>query len=290
MNGIITKEDIKIEEMIFEIRGKQVMLDSDLAKLYECKNGTKDINKAVNRNLDRFPEDFYFKLNDMEYEEILRFQIGTSNDKKTHYHGGVRYLPHVFTEEGVAMLSSILRTEIATKVSVNIMRAFVIMRKYISDNLLEQNHYKNMLLRHDEEIKILQNTFSKFDTFSNEIFFEGQIWDAHSLLLDIFNTSKKSIVIIDNYISKELLDVLSKTNKDITVYTKNIDKNLISKYQSQYSNLKVKINSSFHDRFIIIDDRVLYHCGASFKDLGKKCFGINKIDSINMINDIKSRL
>lgn len=290
MNGIITKEDIKIEEMIFEIRGKQVMLDSDLAKLYECKNGTKDINKAVNRNLDRFPEDFYFKLNDMEYEEILRFQIGTSNDKKTHYHGGVRYLPHVFTEEGVAMLSSILRTEIATKVSVNIMRAFVIMRKYISDNLLEQNHYKNMLLRHDEEIKILQNTFSKFDTFSNEIFFEWQIWDAHSLLLDIFNTSKKSIVIIDNYISKELLDVLSKTNKDITVYTKNIDKNLISKYQSQYSNLKVKINSSFHDRFIIIDDRVLYHCGASFKDLGKKCFGINKIDSINMINDIKSRL
>ena len=124
----------------------------------------------------------------------------------------------------------------------------------------------------------------------NTIFFEGQIWDAHSLLLDIFNTSKKSIVIIDNYISKELLDVLCKTNKQITVYTKNIEKNIINKYQSQYSNLIVKINTTFHDRFIIIDDNTLYHCGASFKDLGKKCFAISKIDNEIILTDLKNKL
>jgi len=147
-----------------------------------------------------------------------------------------------------------------------------------------------MVLNHDERIKILENTFSKFETFSNELFFEGQIYDAYSLLLDIFNTSKKSIAIIDNYISKELLDVLCKTNKQIIVYTKNIDKNLINKYQSQYNNLTIKINNTFHDRFIIIDDTTLYHCGASFKDLGKKCFAINKIDNLEMIKDIKRHL
>ena len=164
------------------------------------------------------------------------------------------------------------------------------MRRYISNNLLEQTHYKNMLLEHDERISLLENTFSKFDTFSNELFFDGQIYDAHSLLLDIFNTSKQSIVIIDNYISKELLDVLCKTNKQVVVYTKNIDNSLINKYQSQYKNLTIKINNSFHDRFIIIDDTHLYHCGASFKDLGKKCFAINKIDNIDMLKDLKSKL
>ena len=170
------------------------------------------------------------------------------------------------------------------------MRAFVTMRKYISDNLLEQKYINTMVLKHDEEIKLLQGAFSKFDAISNELFFEGQIYDAYSLLLDIFSSSLESIIIIDNYISKELLDVLSRTNKMITVYTKNMDNTLIKKYQSQYNNLTIKINNSFHDRFIIIDDKVLYHCGTSFKDLGKKCFAINKIDNIEMINDIKNKL
>ena len=147
-----------------------------------------------------------------------------------------------------------------------------------------------MVLDHNDRIKILEDTFSKFDTFSNEIFFEGQIYDAYSLLLDIFNNSKKSIIIIDNYVSKELLDVLSKTNKDLTIYSKNMDNVLINKYQSQYNNITIKNNDSFHDRFIIIDDIILYHCGASFKDLGKKCFGINRINNIDMIKDIKSKL
>ena len=170
------------------------------------------------------------------------------------------------------------------------MNAFVTMRKYISNNLLEQRYINNMVFEHDERVSLLEDTFSKFDTFSNEIFFEGQIYDAYSLLLDIFNTSNKNIIIIDNYISKSLLDILSKTNKKITIYTKNIDNNLINKYNSQYHNVKVLINNSFHDRFIIIDNKILYHSGASFKDLGKKCFAINKINNIDMVNDLINKL
>ena len=290
MNEITVKDNIKIENMIFEVRGKQVMLDSDLAKLYRCTNGTKDINKSVNRNIERFPKDFYFQLTKDEYERILKFQNGTSSYKENRTHGGIRKLPFVFTEQGVAMLSSVLKTEIASQISVSIMRAFVKMKKYISNNLLTLNNHSNMLIDHEERIKIIERTFSKFDTFSNELFFEGQIYDAHSLLLDIFSTSNKSIVIIDNYISKELLDVLSKTDKQVIIHTKNIDNNLINKYQSQYNNITIKINKSFHDRFIIIDNTILYHCGASFKDLGKKCFAISKIDNIEMIKDINSRL
>ena len=285
MNELIVKEDIKIENMIYEVRGKQVMLDSDLAKLYECKNGTKDINKAAKRNISRFPEDFYFQLTRTEVQN-LRFQNGTSSHNKENYHGGNRYLPYVFTEQGIAMLSSVLKTPVAEKVSINIMRAFVTMRKYISSNLLEQKYVNNMVFELDERVSLLEDTFSKFDTFSNEIFFEGQIYDAYSLLLDIFNTSNKNIIIIDNYISKSLLDVLSKTNKKIPIYTKNIDNNLINKYNNQYHNVTIKINNSFHDRFIIIDNKVLYHCGASFKDLGKKCFAINKIDDKEILYSI----
>ena len=188
------------------------------------------------------------------------------------------------------MLAGLLKSDVAASASIRIVDTFIAMRKYISDNLLEESHYKNMLLDHDERIKVLESAFSKFDTISNELFFEGQIYDAYSLLLDIFSSSLESIIIIDNYISKELLDVLSRTNKMITVYTKNMDNTLIKKYQSQYNNLTIKINNSFHDRFIIIDDKVLYHCGTSFKDLGKKCFAINKIDNIEMINDIKNKL
>lgn len=141
MNEIEVKENIKIEDMIYEIRGKQVMLDSDLAKLYRCTNGTKDINKAVNRNKEKFPNDFCFQLNKDEYEELLRFQNGTLKTNRGEHR---KYLPHVFTEEGVAMLSSVLKTEIASKTSVTIMRAFVSMRKYMSSTLLEQKHINNM--------------------------------------------------------------------------------------------------------------------------------------------------
>ena len=161
MNEIITKENIKIEDMIYEIRGKQVMLDRDLGILYKCTNGTKDINKAVSRNIDKFPEDFCFQITKEEYEEILRFQNGTSSYEVKKHHGGIRYLPHVFTEEGVAMLSSVLKTEVASKVSVNIMRAFVVMRKYISNDILTLNNHSNMLIDHEERIKNFRKHFLK---------------------------------------------------------------------------------------------------------------------------------
>ena len=271
--------------MIYEIRGQQVMLDSDLAKLYQCKNGTKEINQAVKNNPNKFPKRFSWKLTD---EEIKIFLVANC-DQKIETRGGRYKNPRVFTEQGVAMLATILKSKVAVKVSIEIMDAFVAMRKYISNNLIEQRFINNMVLEHDERLALLENTFSGFKTFSNELFFEGQIYDAYSLLLDIFNTSKESIIIIDNYISKELLDIVCKTNKEIIIYTKNIDNILINKYQSQYNNLTIKTNNSFHDRFIIIDKQILYHCGASFKDLGKKCFAINKIDNKEWTNEILQR-
>jgi len=156
----------------------------------------------------------------------------------------------------------------------------------IEDMIYEVRGKKVML---DSDVAI-QASFKIVDTFSNEIFFEGQIYDAHSLLLDIFNSSKNGIVIVDNYISKELLHVLSKTSRNITIYTKNVDNNLVDKYQIQYNNLIIKINNSFHDRFLIIDNKYLYHCGASFKDLGKKCFAINKIDNDSILKNLLKRL
>ena len=282
MNELEIKDNTKIEDMIYEIRGKQVMLDSDLAKLYGCKNGTKEINQAVKNNLDKFPERFSWKLTDDEAQDFLVKNF----DQKIETRGGRYKNPRVFTEQGVAMLATVLKSKVATQTSISIMDAFVSMKKYISSNLLEQKYINNMVFKLDERLTLLESTFSNFKTFSNEIFFEGQIYDAHSLLLDIFNTSNKTITIIDNYISKELLDVLSKTTKKIIVYTKNIDKNLIDKYQAQYNNLSIKINNSFHDRFIIIDNKYLYHCGASFKDLGKKCFAITKAENKHILEEL----
>lgn len=278
MNEIIVKDDIKIENMIYEIRGKQVMLDSDLAKLYQVE--TKRINEAVKNNIEKFPERFCFRITENEFN-ILKSKFSTSKGR-----GGSRKGHSVFTEQGIAMLATILKSKVATRVSIAIMDAFIVMRKFISSNLLEQKYVNNMVFELDERVSLLENTFSKFDTFSNEIFFEGQIYDAYSLLIDIFNTSKESIIIIDNYISKELLDILSKTERKVTIYTKVIDNNLINKYNSQYHNVTIKINNSFHDRFIIIDNKVLYHCGASFKDLGKKCFAITKIDDKEILCNI----
>ncbi len=281
MNEIIEKET-KVENMIYEIRGKQVMLDSDLAKLYNCKNGTKTINLAVKRNIERFPEDFYFQLTKEEFTN-LKFQNETSS---LNNYGGIRKLPYVFTEQGVAMLSSVLRTDIASKVSINIMRAFIEVKKYISNNLIEQKYINELVLKDNKRIDLLEQTFNNFKEKNNHIFFEGQIYDAYSLLMDILNKSKKEIIIIDNYAGKELLDILKDINKNIIIISKNITEELIKKYRKQYKNIKFISNNSFHDRFIIIDKKELYHCGSSFKDLGKKCFAINKIEDKDYLNRI----
>ncbi len=284
MNNITLTNQINIEDLIYEIRGKQVMLDSDLAKLYNCTNGTKEINQAVKRNIEKFPEDFYFMLTEQEYTN-LKSQFVTSS---LNSYGGRRNTPHVFTELGVAMLSSVLKTEIANKVSVNIIRAFVNMRKYIKTNLIEQTYINNLVLEHDTKInKILD----KLDnTVKNHIFFKGQIYDAYSLLLDIINKSKQEIIIIDNYADKKLLDILTKTNKQITLYTKNTNEELIKKYQTQYNNLTIIKKDNLHDRFIIIDKKILYHSGASFKDLGKNCFAINEVEDKTILENLLTYL
>ncbi len=276
---IAKNEILNIESKIYIVRGKEVMLDSDLAELYECSNGTKSINLAVNRHPNRFPEKFMFQLTKEECTYILRFQNETANISSKS-----RSLPYAFTEQGVAMLASVLKTKVAEEISIRIMDAFVKMRKYISGSLLNNE----MLINHENRILRLENTFNKLEEKQkiNTIFFEGQIYDAYSLLIDILNKAKKEIIIIDNYASKELLDILKDINKKITIVSSNINEALKKKYEKQYSNITFINNNTFHDRFIIIDNNKLYTCGASFKDLGKKCFAINEMNSQKLIEDI----
>ena len=276
----------EIKKLIYNIRGKEVMLDSDLARLYHCKNGTKDINKSVKRNLDRFPSDFYFQLTDEEYN-FLKFQSGTSNILGR---GGVRKLPYVFTEQGVAMLATILRTEIASQMSVNIMRAFVAMRHYIGNNDFRLSNVETKLIEHDLEIKLLEETFDKFEEKKkiNEIYFNGQIYDAYSKILDIFNESKNNIIIIDTYADNKLLDIIKqlKVNAILITTNKYINNEIISRYNRQYSNLKVIYDNTFHDRYFILDKDIVYHSGTSINRIGYKTFSINIIND----QDIKESL
>lgn len=276
-----------IERKIYNIRGVEVMLDSDLAEQYQCANGTKSINLAVKRNKDRFPSDFYFQLNKEEYNQICGFNLKLQNNK-------IRSLPYVFTEQGVAMLATIIRTDVAAKVSIDIMRAFVRMRHYIKYN--EQLLPRKYLLledKVDENTKRIDELFDKFNPkviTKNSIFFQNDIYDAYSVLIEIFDIAKEEIIIIDNYIGKVLLDDLRNIDKNIIIISSNINDNLRNKYLKQYNNVLFINNDSYHDRFIIIDRERVFHCGASFKDLGKKCFAINeienKIENDKLINDV----
>ena len=267
MSQIVEVENLNIEGMIYEIRGKQVMFDSDLARLYECKNGTKTINQAVKRHINKFPERYMFQLTKSEYDN-LKSQVGTSS---LNNYGGVRKMPYVFTEQGVAMLATILKTPVADTVSMRIIDAFVYMKKYLSFE------YKNsIILNHENRILKLEESFDKLNEKQkiNTIFYEGQIYDAYSLLIDILSTAKKEIMIIGNYAGKELLDILKEININIKIVSSNIDNMLKKKYESQYSNVSFINNNTFHDRFLIIDRKILYNSGSSFKDLGKNCFYI----------------
>ena len=238
----------------------------------------------MKRNIERFPEDFYFQLSKSE-TNYLWFQSGTANKMS-------RVLPYVFTEQGVAMLSSVLHTNIANITSINIMRAFVSMKKYISVSLIEQKFYNKRIIKHDNDIKLLQESFNKLSNkeSSNHIFFEGQIYDAYSLMKDILNTSKDCILIIDTYIDKNLLDILSKIKKNITIITNKYNNEDYNIYNKQYKNIQLIISNLFHDRFIIIDNKVLYHSGSSFKDLGKKCFAITKLDDKEILSQLLKKI
>ena len=281
MSEIINQKHI--ENMIYEIRGKQVMLDSDLAKLYGTE--TKRINEAVRNNPEKFPERFSWKISKEESQSFL-VEI-FDQKKKIETRGGKYSNPRVFTEQGVAMLATILHTKVATQVSIAIMDAFVSMKKYISSNLLEQKYINNQVLKNTEDIKLLQESFQKFEEkkLSNEIFYDGQIYDAYSKIIDIMNSAKQTLVIIDSYADKSTLDMISKVSVPTTLIVKpngllkEID---MQKYQSQYHNLRVIYDSSFHDRFFLIDNSILYHCGTSLNHAGSKTFAINKIND----NDI----
>ena len=282
MNDIVLN-DKKIENLIYEIRGKQVMLDSDLAKLYQVE--TKRINEAVSRNAEKFPERFSFVLNDFDLK-ILRSQFATSN---INARGGRRYSIRVFTEQGVAMLATILKSKIATSVSIVIMDAFVAMRKYISKDLIEQKYINDMVLKHDSQIIALEKSFNKLEEKKkiNEIYFDGQIYDAYSKIQEIFKKAKKELIIIDSYADNTILDIIKRLKVDVTIITKPnnlLARQDISKYNKQYKNLKVKFDSIFHDRYFILDKKTIYHCGASINRIGYKTFSINLISDDEVCN------
>ena len=272
MEDIIEKDEIIVEDMIYEIRGVQVMLDSDLAKLYQVE--TKRINEAVKNNPEKFPIRFSFILDDSEKEDLWsKFSTANISSKS-------RSNPRVFTEQGIYMLATILKSKVATNVSIAIMDTFVKMRHYINYNKAFLPH-RVLLLEDkvDDNTKRINELFDNFDCddiAKNHIFFEGEFYDAYSLLLDILDRAEDEIIIIDNYASKELLDILKNIDKKIIIVSKNIDDTLKEKYESQYSNITFINDDSFHDRFIILDRKLFYTCGASFKDLGKKSFAINE--------------
>ena len=284
IQNVNSNEEIK--NLIYTIRGKQVMLDSDVAKLYNCE--TKYLNRVVKRNIERFPEEFCFQLKESEFQN-LRCQFVTSSFNQSY--GGRRYLPYVFTEQGIAMLSALLKSDVAVKVSVNIMKAFIEMRKFIYSNgqvfeRLTTMEYK--LLEHDKKFDQIFNQLQHEENIKQKIFFQGPIWDSYSLIVDIIKKANKKITIIDNYIDDSILKMLTKKNNGVEVViltsdNSNISKIDIQKFNKEYPILKVAKTNKFHDRFIIIDNKELYHCGASIKDLGKKCFAINKIEDESII-------
>ncbi|MEI9475499.1 MAG: ORF6N domain-containing protein [Deltaproteobacteria bacterium] len=292
-NAIIKKEDI--QSRIYTIRNVQIMLDSDLAELYGVE--VKRLNEQVKRNIERFPQEFSFQLT-AEENNALRSQFVTSNGKTnlksqfaTSSWGGRRTAPYAFTEQGVAMLSAVLHSDTAIKTSIQIINAFVTMRKFISANAQifhrldgverKQIEYK---VETDEKFKRVFDAIEEKDIKPRQgIFFDGQIFDAYQFVSDLIRTARKSIIVIDNYIDDGVLTVLSKANKkvQITILTKTISKQLaldVKKYNEQYPAITIKEFHNSHDRFLIIDGKTIYHFGASLKDLGKKWFAFSKFD------------
>ena len=286
MNKIVVSDNIKIENMIYEIRGKNVMLDSDLAMLFGYE--TKQLNRQVLRNINRFPENYCFQITDTEYIS-LRCQNGTLKNGRGEHR---KYLPYVFTEYGITMLAGILKSELAIKMSLRIVDIFITMKNYINTSLIEQKYFNELTIKNTEDIKLLQESFDKLNTkeSNNHIFYEGQIYDAYSLLIDILSKAKKEIIIIDNYAGKKLFDIIKNINVKVKIYTENIDNISKEKYEKQYNNLEIINTHIFHDRFIIIDNKVLYHSGASFKDLGKKCFAITKMEGDSILKELLNKI
>ncbi|WP_026662819.1 ORF6N domain-containing protein [Butyrivibrio proteoclasticus] len=290
-------EDIK--DVIHLLRGAQIVLDSDLARLYGVETGS--LNRAMKRNKKRFPEEFCFQITKQEYDH-LKCQFGISSE---YEHGGRRTLPFVYTEQGIAMLSSVLRGETAVTVSIRIMKTFVVMRKYLARNALLMD--KVNTIEHRQIESQIQNeqfrleTEKKFDKVFDyieshkedmqKVFFDGQIFDAFLLLADIVEEAQSSITLIDGYVDLQTLNILAKKKSgvDVAIYTlpgTKLTKQDITNFNAQYPALNAFKTTAFHDRFMIIDGNKGYHIGASIKDAGKKCFGINRLADVGLINSI----
>lgn len=282
--------DKVIKSLIYVVRGQQVMIDSDLAALYQVE--TKVFNQAVKRNVMRFPDSFCFQITDEEFKN-LKSPIVTSNGR-----GGRRYLPYVFTEQGIAMLSAVLHSDIAIRVSIHIMTAFVEMRKFlvnnavlferISDVELKQSEYQK---KTDERFEQVFDYIAGHEEVKKRIFFEGQIYDAFSLLVKLVGGAEKSIILIDNYVDVDTLNILAKKkrNVNVCVYTMRDTKLTaadVRNFNGHYPRLVVKHTGAFHDRFLIVDGDRAYHIGASLKDAGKKCFVISMMEDEVIIKGI----
>ncbi|MGM9834550.1 MAG: ORF6N domain-containing protein [Bacilli bacterium] len=262
------------------MRGVEVMLDSDLARLYECKNGTKEVNQAVKNNIDKFPKRYSFQLTDDECKYLWSKFLTANISSKS------RSNPRVFTEQGVYMLATILKGKKASQMTLQIMDAFVLMKRYISEGLINSR----ILVNHEERILKLEESFNKFSSKEKTIIYEGKIYDAFSVLIDMFNEAKIEIIIIDNYANKDLLDMLRNINKKIIIISKNIDELLIKKYKSQYQNIEFINTNPFHDRYIILDRSIVYSSGMSLKDVGKSYSYINKEKEEIFIRELLKRL
>ncbi|NBJ67383.1 ORF6N domain-containing protein [Adlercreutzia caecimuris] len=267
------------------LRDKQVVIDSDLAFLYEVE--TKYLNRVASRHADRFPDDFRFQLDKDEYEN-LRCQIVTSSDNQRG-HGGRRYMPYAYTEQGVAMLSGLLNSPKAVQVSVGIMRAFVEMRKFIANNAALLDRMATIEYR---QLEYQQSTDERFDKVfgyleahalpSQKIFFKGEMFDAFTLLVDLVKTAEKSLTVIDGYVDEKTLNILSKKNDGVecrlvTYPSASLTSSDVTVFESQHGPLSICRTSDFHDRFLVVDDDALYHIGASLKDAGKKTFAMTLI-------------
>ena len=290
----VVAETKDIKSLIYVVRGQQVMLDSDLAMIYQVE--TKVFNQAVSRNIERFPENFRFQLTKEEFD-TLRSQIATSDGR-----GGRRYRPYMFTEQGIAMLSGVLRSDVAVQASIRIMNTFVEMRRFIANHALLFEKVSDIELK---QLEYQKNTDEKFDKVfryiedhaesEQKIFFDGQIYDAFSLITSIIRKAQKEIILIDGYVDVDTLNMLAKKNAgvDVKIYTyanAQLTKTDAAKFNAQYPTLTVKKTQVFHDRFILLDGGTAYHIGASIKDAGKKCFAISLIDDPGVVTDLLNRL
>ena len=276
MNNIIESEDI--EKIIYEIRGKQVMLDSDLAELYQCKNGTKEINQAVKNNLMKFPDRFSWILSNDEYN-ILRSKFLTSSLKINNY-GGRRYNPRVFTEQGVAMLATILKSDVAVRVSIAIMDAFVAMRHYLGNTEYRIANLETKMIDCDNNVKQLQLAFDKFKE-KDEIYLNTNELDAFQEIINICKQAKQELIIIDRFIESDIFSIIKRIKCNVILITSKNSK-LSNKEMDKYDNLKVYYNDTFHDRYIIMDKNTIYHIGNSINHIGFRKSSINLLSDTNI--------